>query len=240
MDDSGSTFFHQVVHPPTTVLEHTMIKKTVFAAAVTGLLLAAGQASAATITFEDLAEGATLSTQYAGLGVTFSPNVFADPLPSPTGGWATNTDMTITSTDVGGLGSPSLVSGNLLHAFGNSVANGWLSEDGDPSFLMTFSTPISFISAAFAGVSTPADVHLIAYNGATQLGDITSAVTTGQFVLSFAAASITSVAITPGSFNDWVGVDNINFTAAAVPEASTYAMMALGMGLLAFKRRKAA
>lgn len=223
-----------------------MIKKTLFAAAV-GLLLAAGQASAATITFEDLAEGATLSNQYAGIGAIFSANAFTG-AGGPNGNWATNSDMTITSSvtgDVGGLGTPTgAVSGNVLHAFGNIVANGWLSEDGDPSFLITFTTPVSFISAAFAGVFTPADVHLVAYNGATLLANIVSllpAGTNSQYVLSYSAPMITSVAITPGTFNDWVAVDNITFTpAAAVPEVSTYAMMALGMGLLAFKRRKAA
>lgn len=223
-----------------------MIKKTLFAAAV-GLLLAAGQASAATITFEDLAEGATLSNQYAGIGAIFSANAFTG-AGGPNGNWATNSDMTITSSvtgDVGGLGTPTgAVSGNVLHAFGNIVANGWLSEDGDPSFLITFPTPVSFISAAFAGVFTPADVHLVAYNGATLLANIVSllpAGTNSQYVLSYSAPMITSVAITPGSFNDWVAVDNITFTpAAAVPEVSTYAMMAMGMGLLAFKRRKAA
>ena len=223
-----------------------MIKKTLFAAAV-GLLLAAGQASAATITFEDLAEGATLSNQYAGIGAIFSANAFTG-AGGPNGNWATNSDMTITSSvtgDVGGLGTPTgAVSGNVLHAFGNIVANGWLSEDGDPSFLITFTTPVSFISAAFAGVFTPADVHLVAYNGATLLANIVSllpAGTNSQYVLSYSAPMITSVAITPGSFNDWVAVDNITFTpAAAVPEVSTYAMMAMGMGLLAFKRRKAA
>jgi hypothetical protein len=214
-----------------------MIKKTVFAAAAAGLLLAAGQASAVTITFEDLTVGTTLSTQYAG--VTFSANAFTGPGTSTSGeAWATNTDMTIVSStgaDVGGLGTPPLVSGNLLRSF-----DGWLTEDGDPSFKITFASAVSSISADFAGVSTPADVHLIAYNGATVLGDVTSAVTSGQFTLSFAAASITSVAITPGSYNDWVGVDNITYTVAAVPEVSTYAMMALGLGLMAFKRRKAA
>lgn len=209
-----------------------MFKKTVFAVA-TSLLLAVGQASAVTITFEDLAEGATLASQYAGIGAVFSANAFAG-VGGPTGDWASNTDMTITSTDVGGLGTPPLVSGNVLHSFG-----GWLAEDGDPSFTITFSTPISSVSAAFAGVSTPADVRLIAYNGATLLGEApTSLVATGQFTLSFAAASITKVVITPGSFNDWVGVDNIVF--APVPEVSTYAMMGLGLGLLAFKRRKVA
>jgi hypothetical protein len=232
--------FPPVVYPPATVLEPTMIKKSAFSAAAAGLLLAASHASATVIDFGGLAEGTVLANQYAG--VTFSANAFSGAGTSTSGAdWATNTDMTITSSDVGGLGAPALVSGNVLHAFGNVYTSaGWLSEDGDPSFLITFATPISSISADFAGVAEPADVHLIAYDGATMLGDVTSDVLTGQFTLSFAAASITSVAITPGSFNDWVGVDNINYTAAAVPEVSTYAMMALGMGLLAFKRRKAA
>jgi hypothetical protein len=232
---------HQVVRLPTTVLELNMIKKTVFAAAAAGLLLAAGQASATLIDFEDLAEGTVLSNQY--VGVTFTPNGFADPLPSPNGGWATNTDMTITSSvtgDVGGLGVPvGSVGGNVLHAFGN-VYDGWLGEDGDASFTVTFASPISFFSAAFAGVSVPADVRIFAYNGLTQIGLPVAGTTSGQFVLSVSAPSITSVIITPGDFNDWVAVDNINYTTAAVPEVSTYAMMALGMGLLAFKRRKAA
>jgi hypothetical protein len=114
-------------------------------------------------------------------------------------------------TDVGGLGAPALVSGNILRSFA-----GWLNEDGDPSFLVTFSTPVSSFSATFAGVSTGSDVTIWAYNGATLLGTV-SGTTTGQFVLSFASATpITSVRVRPGSFNDWVGVDNITFTPAAV------------------------
>jgi len=42
--------------------------------------------------------------------------------------------------------------------------------------------------------------------------------------------------VTPGDFFDWVGVDNIQYT--AVPEPATFA--ALGVGLLALRRRKAA
>ena len=213
------------------------MKKTVFAAAAAGLLLAAGQASAVLIDFENLAVGTTLANQYAALGATFSPNAFTG-TGGPSGDWATNTDMTIvssTGTDVGGLGTPPVVSGNILRSF-----NGWLNENGDPTFRITFTTPINSISAAFAGVATPADVRLIAYNGVTQIGNVTSTVATGQFTLSFAAASITSVVITPGSFSDWVGVDNINYVPVPVPEASTYAMMGLGLGLLAFKLRKVA
>ena len=213
-----------------------MKPKASFAVLASGLVLAAGQASAVTITFENLAAGTTLSNQYAG--VTFSANAFTG-AGGPNGDWATNTDMTIVSSlaggDVGGVGTPSLVSGNVLHSF-----SGWLIEDGDPSFRVSFAAPINTFSAAFAGVSTPPDVRLSVYNGAALIGIVTGAVTTGQFVLSFAAASFTSVVITPGSFNDWVAVDNINYTAAVIPEASTYAMMGAGLALLALRRRKMA
>lgn len=200
-------------------------------------LLAATHASATTINFENLAVGTTLSNQYAG--VTFAANAFSGPGTSTSGeDWATNTDMTIvssTGTDVGGLGTPSLVSGNLLRSFA-----GWLSEDGDPSFSVSFASAINFFSADFAGVSTGADVRLYAYNGNTLLGSSAGSLT-GQFTLSFAAASITRVVVTPGSFNDWVGVDNINYTTAvaAIPEPETYALMALGLAAVAFARRRA-
>jgi hypothetical protein len=47
------------------------------------------------------------------------------------------------------------------------------------------------------------------------------------------------VAVRPGTFDDWVAVDNLVF--APVPETSTYAMMALGLAALgiAARRRKA-
>jgi len=200
-------------------------------------LLAASPAFAVTITFEDLAVGTTLSSQYAAQGVSFSGNTFSGAGSSTSGQpWATNTNMGIvssTGTDVGGLGVPSLVSGNILRSF-----NGWLSENGDPSFLMSFSAPVSSVSVDFAGVSTAADVTMWAYNGATLVGTISGSAT-GQFSLALAAAAITSVAVRPGTYDDWVGVDNIVF--APVPETSTYAMMALGLAVLgvAARRRRA-
>ena len=213
--------------------------KNLLAMSVLGLA-AATSASAVTINFENLAEGATLSNQYAAQGVTFSADPFSGAGSSTSlAAWATNTDMTIVSsigTDVGGLGTPAVVSGNVLRSF-----DGWFVEDGDPSFLMSFSTPISSISVDFAGVSVSADVRLFIYNGASLLATVagTSAASGNkQFTLSYSAASFTSVAVAPGSFDDWVGVDNIVF--APVPETSTYLMMALGLaalGLVARRRR---
>ncbi len=200
-----------------------------------GLALVATSAQAETITFNDLVAGATLSTQYASLGVTFSPNAFSGPGTSGSGEpWATNTHMLIADSngpDVGGLGTPELVSGMVLRSY-----SGWLTEDGDASFTVSFSTPITSFSADFGGVTEFADVTIWAYNGGTLLGSV-SGTATGQFTLSFSASSITSVAVRPGNYLDYVAVDNITF--APVPEPVTYATMALGLaGLLAWRRRQ--
>ena len=61
-------------------------------------LLTVPQAHAAAITFDELAVGSTLATQYAGLGVVFVPNALSGASPGPGGTWATNTDMTIVSS----------------------------------------------------------------------------------------------------------------------------------------------
>jgi hypothetical protein len=189
-----------------------------------------------------LAVGATLGNQYAAYGVTFAPNAYSGNT-GPNGDWASNTTMSIASStggDVGGLGTPSLVSGNLLRAY-----SGWLNEDGDPSFSAFFSGGINSFSADFAGVSAPADVRLFAYLGSTLLGSVSSTVTTGQFTLSFASiGQFDRVVITPGSYGDWVGVDNITFDRAAlpptgVPEPTTMAMLGLGLTGLALARRRA-
>ena len=224
------------------------MKKTLQAAVAASTLLVAMSASAQSynITFDagdpinGLAVGATLANQYAAFGVTFSPNAFSGAGTSSSGeDWATNTNMGIvssTGTDVGGLGSPSLVGGNLLHSF-----NGWLGENGDPSFRASFVGGITAFSAAFAGGSVGADVRLFAYNGATLLGSVAGAgVGSGQFLLAFAAPNITSIVVTPGSFNDWGGVDNIQYTLAAIPEPGTYALMGLGLCAVAWARRRAA
>ncbi len=198
-----------------------------------GLSLAAAQASAITITFNELSAGTTLANQYAGLGAVFTPNAFTGNGSSASGEpWATNTHMTIVDSqgpDVGTLGLPALASGNVLRS-----RPGWLGENGDASFLISFSTPVSAFSADFLGVDEFADVTIWAYNGSTLLGSV-SGTTTGQFTLGYTAPSITSVAVRPGNYFDWVAVDNINFT--PVPEPASYLLMGLGVAALALRRR---
>ena len=197
------------------------------AVVATMLVLAAFNAGAATITFNELAAGTTLSTQYAG--VVFSANAFTGP-GSPGGTWATNTNMTVvsaTGSDVGDLGLPNLVGGNVLRSFA-----GWTNENGDPSFRIGFTSAIDSFSVDFAGVDTPGDVRLFAYDGSNLLGTVVGS-TMGQFTLSFAAARMTSVSLTPGDFLDYVAVDNIRYqTVPAVPEPGTWALMGLGIVLV--------
>lgn len=188
------------------------------------------------IDFENLSVGDTLDSQYAAWGVTFSasPYTGAD---SPTGGWATNTDLTIVAVgggDTGGLGTPSLVSGKILHSFG-----AWLNEDGDASILLTFSSPISAISVDFAGIATPSSTGLDIFSTTGDYITTVSATAGGQQTLSYTGTNVGFVVLTPGDYNDWVGIDNISYVvAAAVPEPETYGMLALGLGVLAIAARR--
>jgi hypothetical protein len=217
------------------------------AALLGGVLLLASNASAATITFDELTPGVTLSSQYASQGVLFSPNAFSGSGSSSSGvDWATNTDMTIVSIDTGtlgvdygALGTPSLVSGNILHLFSN-----WqYLEDGDPSFLMSLATPASAVSMTFAGLggALASDTRMFVYSGSSLLGIVAASGAgndVSQMILSFAAPAITRVAVAPGSFLDWVGVDNIVITPAAIPEPQTVWLLVLGLAGSWYLRRR--
>ena len=212
-----------------------------------GLLLASNaNASALTINFDELTPGVTLNSQYASEGVLFSPNAFTGIGSSSSGlDWATNTDMTIVSivtgtlgVDYGALGAPSLVSGNILHNFSN-----WqYEEDGDPSFLMSLAEPASAVSITFAGLggALASDTRMFVYSGSSLLGIVAASGAgddVGQLTLSFAAPAITGVAVAPGSFLDWVGVDNI--VISQVPEPQTVWLMLSGLaGAWSVRRRR--
>jgi hypothetical protein len=219
---------------------HTSTWAALTAAALT---IIASPVGAVTITFDEpgTVPGSVITNQYAALGAVFSANAFSGPGSSTSGQpWATNTDMTVAPTtgagaNVGGLGTPSLVSGNLLHGYA-----GWLNQDGDASFRISFAMPVDYFSASFAGVNDLSDTRVYFFDGSTKLSVVsgTGQPASGQFVLSGSFAGTTSVVVVPGSFNDWVGVDNIVFIPTAVPEPAAFALMALGLGWLRVSRRQ--
>lgn len=200
------------------------------------LCAAAGSALGAirTINFDQDANGnaiadlTVINNQYNAWGVTFSPNAFTG------GSWATNTGMHATSTDVGTGYVSSL--GNVLHAFNAD----WLNEDGDPSFLMSFSTGITTFqmdvigdTGGIDGYETFASFYDASFNflGSVSCNGIGGVETIGAS--GFGTAYY--VAIAPGEYFDWVGIDNIRYTEAPAPGA--LALLGLG-GLVAGRRRR--
>ncbi|MDX2118120.1 MAG: PEP-CTERM sorting domain-containing protein [Planctomycetota bacterium] len=205
--------------------------KTISAVAVLALVAGSAAAQTYTIDFENdaagnaIANGATLSNQYAAWGATFVPNVLSGTT------WATNTDMTITSTDVGGGYNP--IYGKVLHSF-----NGWFAEDGDPNFAIFFSTAISSLSVSFIGDSTGVS-EVAAFDGLGnyQTGGVVGA--GGSSVLktvTLTGLNATEIGvILPGDFGDWAAVVSITYT--LVPAPSSLALLGLG-GLVAGRRRR--
>lgn len=219
--------------------------KTACAAALATLACSAlAGANTVTLSFDDLPSGATLSTQYEGQGVVFQPNAFTGSGSSSSGAaWATNTDLAVVAiasiSDEAGMAPSLFASGKVLRD-----PEAWLDhENGDPSFAAIFSSPVLRFSVSFAAVDTAggavADTRIFAYNGDLLLGIVTGDTQSPQpeFTLSFAAPAITRVVIAPGSYNDWVAVDNLSFT-SAVPEPSPMALLMAGIGAICLLRRR--
>ncbi len=212
---------------------------------ISALVAAAGFSAAshaAVINFDDgaVAVGSTLSNQYAvSKGVTFAPGLGGATGIAVTGlggtDFATNTDMTIVSSagsDVGG-GVTAPISGLMLHSF-----NGWLSEDNDPAFYMTFASPISAISIDFGGIFNSASTRIIAVDASNAAIASVAATTTGTTTLTLTPGSaVSKIVVTYGDFQDWVGADNINFTSAPVPEPTSAGLFVLGGLAIAARRR---
>jgi hypothetical protein len=193
------------------------------------------------IDFNSLTEGAVVSNQFAGTtGATFSPGGFSG-AGGPTGAWATNTGMGVTANDVGGFGAGSPApTGMLLHRFNAD----WLAENGDAVFTIDFSSPITSFSATFAGIATPASTRIFAFDSSsTQIGLVSASGSNGVQRLSLnGLTNATKIIVTPGDFNDWVGVDDISFTlaaGAAAPEPGSLALLCLvALPGIALLRRK--
>lgn len=174
-----------------------------------------------------IVEGQLIDNEYVAWGATF----VANPLDTgPSDGWASNTDMTVTSDpfNVGGGYLPAY--GNIMHTF-----DGWLAEDDDPNFAVVFNQPISAIEVGFTGDSSGlSEVGVFDGNG----NFIDSVLATGNVNLKVATLTGLNTAevgvILPGSFGDWVGIVYIKYT--FVPTPSTAAL--LGLGVLAGARRR--
>lgn len=209
-----------------------------------GLFSISAASQAATITFDagdpigGLANGAILSNQYAGIGVTFSSSPFAGTFnPVTNDVFVSNTGMRISnSTGPSPLGTPSLVSGKFLRSI-----NDWGGEQGDPSILAVFSTPISFLSADFGGIGDAAVSRILAYDASNNLlatATATQTAGTSQETLSVSSATpFSHVVFTPGSFSDFVVIDNITFTATAVPFEFSPALGLAGLGAITILKK---
>lgn len=170
------------------------------------------------ITFDDglVIQGDKVENQYASQGITFrsghsSPGVVN---PSATAQPFGTVDANVIAEmggDVGsGLAFP--IAGKLLHSFSS-----WLTQNGDPSITMDFSSPIDRLSLDVGGIGTPASNVLYAIDGNDAVIGSMSATTAGVVTLSLSGlGNFQRAVLTMGDFNDWVGVDNISFN--VVPE----------------------
>ena len=176
-----------------------------------------------------IADGQTIDDEYAAWGVNYFPDAF----------FLAGTDLTATNTDVGAGYEVSY--GNVLHSF-----TGWLSESDEPSILLTFDNPVTAFSADFLGDSSGASAIVLYDENANLINFVfTDADGTSAGVESLSLTAPQGQfaffgVILPGSFNDWVAVDNVGIT--AVPEPGSAALLlgagAVGAGLLR-RRRKA-
>jgi hypothetical protein len=102
---------------------------------------------------------------------------------------------------------------------------------------MIFSGPITSFSCFAGGIFTAPSTAVYAFNaGGTQIGTAAAAgAATTQQLLMGSLSGATEVVMTIGDFGDWVGMDNLEFT--AVPEPVS--MVTIGLGLAAMARRRA-
>lgn len=197
---------------------------------------ATANADVRTMTFDTdawgnpIAPGTTLDMHYAAWGVGANANTYTGD------DWATNTDMTM-GTDVGI---------NARSGFGNCLHNltGWTLEDADPSFELTFLYRIDAISAVFTGVGINDNIAgMIVYNDLDQViaeARVVDPALGGELTQTLSLTNLhaaSRVVILPGTFDDWIGIDDITFTDAALPAPSAGALAGIACALAARRRR---
>ena len=214
------------------------------ALAVASFLGWAGAADATVITFDNgaVVAGSTLSNQYAAQGVTFAGGggqYQGVVNPNSDFGFATNTDLTISQFSTAqGEGAP--LSGLVLRS-----RAGFNLENGNPVFTMTFSSPVATLSLDFGDVSTdyqyaPAIFALQPNNNAVLIA-LEPGSQNGTSTAVGIPTGVTRIIVVPGAEDNFVAVDNLNFTfAAGVPEPTSVAASLVGLGLLGVvcKRRQ--
>ena len=208
-------------------------------------LIASGAHAQTTVNFTgaNTPEGTTLANQFSpAFFVIVSPltgddSLFYGSTGANLGTWATNTDATITGTDLGAEAS-SLAGVNQLHAYGNTYP-GWLAEDGDGAYLFDFSKALSSISVTFAGDSTGSSGLALLSGGAlTNVVHVPVGNNTQLQTATLSGINASNILVVPGSYDDWASVVSITYTFATVPEPSTWAAVLGGAGLLGLSLRR--
>ena len=205
-----------------------------------GLLGCAASSKATVITFDNLAVGTVLSNQYASQGVTFAAGggQYQGVVNPPSGSsFATNTDLTISQFSTS-LGEGSPLSGMVLRS-----ETGFNNENGNPVFTMTFSQPLATLSLDFGGVLSAyyyeAALFALQPNGNAVQIALEPGTQNGTATAAGIPTGVTQIIVVPGASDDFVAVDNLNYT-YAVPEPTPVAASFIGLGLLGvlWKRRQ--
>ena len=191
------------------------------------LALAGAQAQATTITFDEFAatnSNTALTGAYSAQGVVFGND--------NSGTWG--------GTGQGDPGNWGVAGTNGTQFLGNNGVNG------------PYSTTISFASAQSLitfdasrtnGSSGGQTLTVDAYTGSTLVS--ASTVTLGAIDswsnISISGAGITSLVL-QGSVTGFspYGIDNLSFSTSAVPEPATLSLMAAGLGLFGWSRKRRA
>lgn len=182
-------------------------------AAMAGVLAAVAPAHANLITFDDLADGAVVTNQYAASDITFASE----------GG----RQILVTA-------QPSYQSTPP-----NFICTGTLSIDCAGTVIFSFATPVNSLTFDAVGnqnaVGTSFAQADIYQNGILTVSNLNLLVSQGNYLPDHqdlsAYANITEVLIHGNTDPAGTGYDTISFTpAASVPELATWAMMLTGFG----------